>query len=249
VTANQISAHAGLPEGAPAGRCWWIGCVLLAAAAVACAALAASSPAPTATSPPLPQTARLKLFGRVLDENGAPVAGTTVGVGYQPAGGTSNPPSTCPSIGRALQFCWLVYTVRDGYESNVQWVPVGASPRVLNLKTRADRMILPGESTVVYVEPTSSLCTDREDLWALGSRCEIVIIESGPGVLRVEARAVSGKQVPLIYWYTSGNYAGLIDRQGPDIVSIPVRRGTYRILVGLPEGAPAQRFNVVTSLR
>jgi hypothetical protein len=102
---------------------------------------------------------------------------------------------------------------------------------------------------VVSVEPGSSLCTDLEDLFVLTSRCAIVLIESGPGTLSVEARAASGDVVPSMYWYTSGNYAGLITRPGPGIVSIPVRGGTYRILVGLPEGSAAQQFNVTTSLR
>jgi hypothetical protein len=64
----------------------------------------------------------------------------------------------------------------------------------------------------------------------------------------VEARAASGDVVPSMFWYTSGNYAGFIEK-GPGFVSIPVRGGMYRVLVGLPEGAPALQFNVTTSLR
>jgi len=213
------------------------------------------------------------MSGRVLDENGAPVAGTTVAVDYMAGAGTSNPPSHCPTF-QPGPFCWLatrtnelgeyavefypqpwpnrglgyVYTVRDGYHTDVQWVPVAPSPVVLNLRTRASRSILAGESTVVKVEPTSSLCSDLEDLFAMGSRCEIVLIESGPGTLRVEARAVSGDVAPQMFWYTTGNYGGLIER-GPGFVSFLARGGMYRIMVGLPEGAPAQQFDVTTSLK
>jgi hypothetical protein len=215
------------------------------------------------------------MSGRVLDENAVPVSAALVEVDYlTTTGSASNPPSSCPSIG-PLPFCWLathtndkgeyavefeplpwpqrglgyVYALRDGYEVDVQWVPVGPSPAVRDMRIRASRKILAGESTDVTVDPTSSLCTDLEDLWVLTSRCEIVVIESGPGTLTVEARAVSGGVVPSVYWYTTGNYAGFIERPGPGIVSIPVRGGVYRILVGLPEGAATQQFNVTTSLR
>ena len=212
------------------------------------------------------------MSGRVLDENGAPVTGALVEVDYLSAGGASNPPSVCPSI---AQFCWLttrttnmgeysvefeprpwpgrglgyVYSFRDGYEVDVQWVPVGPSPAVRDLRLRASRTIVAGASTVVAVEPTSSLCTDLEDLWALERRCEIVVIESGPGTLNVEAHAVSGGVVPSMYWYTTGNYAGAVTRPRPGMVSIPARGGTYRVLVALPEGAAPHQFNVTTSLR
>ena len=257
----------------------WIICMLLAGLASSCSAPAATSPTPTPSPtpapppPPLPQVARLQLSGRVLDENGAPVAGTTVEVDYLAGAGVSNPPSTCPSVSPG-PYCWLathtnelgeyavefypqswpnhglgyVYTVRDGYETDVQWVPVGISPAVLNLKTPSSRRLLAGESTVVSVGPSSSLCSDLEDLFALGSRCEIVLIESAPGTLRVEARAVSGDVVPSIFWYTTGNYGGFIEK-GAGFISFLARGGMYRIMVGLPDGAPAQQFTVTTSLK
>ena len=207
----------------------------------------------------------------MFDDGGAPVAAALVEVDYAPAGGASNPPSTCPMVG----FCWLathtndvgeyavefdprpwpgrglgfVYSIRAGYEVDVQWVPVGASPAVRDLRLRTTHPILAGESTVVSVEPASSLCTDLEDNWNMGSRCEIIVIESGPGTLNVEARAVSGSVVAEMSWYTTGNYAGFITRPGPGLLSIPVRGGTYRIFVGLPDGAPPQQFTVTTSLR
>ena len=91
--------------------------------------------------------------------------------------------------------------------------------------------------------PTSKI------IFRWNSRCEIVVIDSGPGTLNVEARAVSGGLVPSIFWYTTGNYAGFITRPGPGLVSIPVRGGTYRIMVAVADGSPATQFNVTTSLR
>ena len=143
----------------------------------------------------------------------------------------------------------FVYSFHDGYEVDVQWVPIGFSPAVQDLRLRPSRSISAGASTVVLVDATSSLCTDLEDLWRMDSRCEIVVIESGAGVLHVEARPAAGGPAPSIFWYTSGNYAGLITRPAPGTVAIPVRGGTYRVLVAVPEGTPSQQFNVTTTLR
>jgi hypothetical protein len=214
------------------------------------------------------------MSGRVLDQNGAPVAGALVEVDYASAGGVSNPPSNCPI---SPSFCWLatrtndrgeysvefaprtwsehgwgfgyVYSFREGYEVDVQWVPTGSSPVVRDLRPRPTHSIPAGESTVVSVDATSSLCTDLEDLWAMENRCEIVVIESGAGMLNVEARPAAGGPAPSIFWYTTGNYAGFITRPAPGAVAIPVQGGTYRVLVGVPEGAPSQQFNVTTTLR
>jgi hypothetical protein len=142
-----------------------------------------------------------------------------------------------------------VYSFRDGYEVDVQWVPVDQSPAVKDLKLHPTRALTPGESTVVTVGPTSSLCTDLEDNWILTSRCEIVVIEAGAGTLTVEARSSDGTVVPTMYWYTTGNYSGLITRPAPGAVSIPARGGTYRVMVGLPDGSPSEQFIVTTSLR
>lgn len=143
----------------------------------------------------------------------------------------------------------FVYSFHDGYEVDVQWVPTGSSPAVRDLRLRPSRSISAGASTVVSVDAMSSLCTDLEDLWRMESRCEIVVIESGAGMLNVEARPAAGGPAPSIFWYTTGNYAGLITRPAPGAVAIPVRGGTYRVLVAIPEGAPSQQFNVTTTLR
>ena len=259
------------------GTGWWI-LLVAVAAATACSSPAAPTPTPTPTSTPTPtptptpSPVPLQMSGRVLDENGAPIANALVEVDYSSGGGTSRPPSQCPSF---AQFCWFalrtnqsgeysaeftprpwpgrglgyVYSFSDGYEVDVQWVPVGPNPAVRDMHLRPSRKILAGDSTFVSVAPTSSLCTDLEDLWSLENRCEIVIVESGPGILDFEARPASAGPFPSIFWYTTGNYAGFITRPGPGKVSIPVRGGTYRILVALPEGAATQQFTVTTSLR
>jgi hypothetical protein len=156
----------------------------------------------------------------------------TPAIGYQYA----------PGIG-------YIYSYASGYETNVQWVPAGGPLLVHDLQLRAERPIRPGESTSVSVGPTSMLCTDLEDLWLLGNRCEVIQVESAAGTLIVDARTAGGAPAPLLFWATSGNYAGLITRPGPSTVSIPVRGGTYRLFVGVPEGSPTERFDVVTSLR
>jgi hypothetical protein len=118
------------------------------------------------------------------------------------------------------------------------------------MRLRPTRSIPAGRSTVVSVGATSSLCTDLEDLWAFESRCEVVVIESGAGILSVEARPVGGGPAPTIFWYTTGNYADAIPTPAaPGAVTIPALGGTYRVLVAVPEGAPSQQFNVTTTLR
>jgi hypothetical protein len=227
---------------------------------------------------PPASSGRLQMSGRVLDQNGTPVPGALVEVDYSPAGGVSNPPSFCPSSdfcwlatrsndrgeysvefdpqsgwrGRLGAVNWglgFVYSFREGYEVDVQWVPTGSTPAVRDMRLRTTRAIPAGESILVSVEATSSLCTDLEDLWVMDSRCEIVVIESGAGMLNVVARPAAGGPAPSIFWYTTGNYAGLITRPAPGAVAIPVRGGRYRVLVAIPEGAPSQQFNVTTTLR
>ena len=203
--------------------------------------------------------------------------GALVAVDYGAGGGVSNPPSHCPGFGfcwlatktndlgeysvefdphiwrgrlGAVDWGWgYVYSFDEGYEVDVQWVPTGSSRAVRDLRLRPTRRIPSGASTVVSVDAASSLCTDLEDLWIMESRCEIVVIESGAGVLNVEVRAAAGGPAPSIFWYTSGNYAGLITRPAPGTLAMPVRGGTYRVMVGVPEGAPPQQFNVTTTLR
>jgi hypothetical protein len=241
---------------------------------------AAPTPAvPTPPAPPpAPIQTRYYLSGRVTDQADSPLSGVGVELDYPKAGGESSPPSHCPSFGTfcwlttltndrgdyAVEFepsAWssssvygggigYVYSFHEGYETDIQWVPTGSTTGVQNLRLRPVRRLNAGASTVVSVEPDSSLCSDLEDLWVLNSRCEVVRVEATAGTLVVEARAAeAGGVMPLVFWATSGNYAGLITRPGPGTVSIPVRGGTYQIFVGIPDGIPSQRFDVLTSLR
>ena len=142
-----------------------------------------------------------------------------------------------------------VYSFGGDYEVNVQRVPTGSSTVVRDLELRPTRRIRAGESIVVSVDARSSLCTDLEDLWVMDSRCEVVVIESQAGTLNVEARPTAGGAPPTIFWYTTGNYNGRITQPTPGTVALPVRGGTYRVLIAVPDGAPSQQFNVTTSLR
>jgi carboxypeptidase family protein len=239
--------------------CGWGLCVLLTSLAAGCSSPGGPSPVPTSVSNPSPSPvppAPLQMSGRVLDENGAPLPGAVVEVDYASGGWVSTRTNDLgqyafefaagASPGRVLGY---VYSFRDGYEVNVQWVDIGPFPLVQDIRLRASRKILAGDSSTVSVQPTSSLCTDLEDLWAMTYRCEIVLIESGAGTLKVEARAASSGAAPLLYWYTSGNYAGVITRSAPGTISIPAKGGTYRVLVAIPEGTASQQFTVTTSLR
>ena len=137
--------------------------LLLTSACAATPAGPSSTPASTPTSTPTPSSLpqpnqqRLQLSGRVTDQSGVPLSDAIVEVDYTSAGGISNPPSFCPFGG----FCWLatrtndmggysvefepragtgrglsyVYALRDGYEVDVQWVPVGLSPAVQDSAT------------------------------------------------------------------------------------------------------------------
>lgn len=233
------------------------------------------APSPTDSSPPQPSPTRYHVSGRVTDEAGLPIAGALVEVDHGKVAASSTT-SQCPGF---AAFCWVatrtngngeyaveveagalrssygapgigyVYSYASGYETTVQWVPAGGPILVQNLQLRPDRPIRPGESTSVSVGPTSMLCTDLEDWWALGNRCEVIQVESAAGTLIVDVRTAGGAPAPLLFWATSGNYAGLITRPGPSTVSIPVRGGTYRLFVGIPDGTPTERFDVVTSLQ
>ena len=234
------------------------------------------APSPTDSSPPQPSPTRYHVSGRVTDEAGVPIASALVAVNHGRVQGSTTT-STCPDF--VQNWCWLstrtnatgeyameveagplrssygapgigyTYSFAPGYETTVQWVPAGGPLLVHDLQLRPERPIRPGESTSVSVGPTSMLCTDLEDWWVLGNRCEVIQVESSAGTLIVDVRTAAGAPAPLLFWATSGNYAGLITRPGPSTVSIPVRGGTYRLFVGIPDGTPTERFDVVTSLR
>jgi len=234
------------------------------------------SPSPAPTPVPTPSAPTVThLTGRVTDEAGSPLSGVLLEVDYSSGGGPSNPPSNCPSI---ATFCWFVvrtnpsgyyeaefqlsprplgggvygyiYSVDEGYMTNVQSLPFSSNV-IQNLRLRRPRRIDVAESATVTVEPDSSLCSDLEDLFAFGYRCEYVtVVARSPGTLKVEMRADAGGVVPTVFWTTSGNYAGAIVRSSdPSTVSIPISGGVYNIMAGIPVGAPAQRVTVQTSMK
>jgi len=217
------------------------------------------------------------MSGTVLDGNGVPVSDAVVEVDYATsAASASTPVSHCPfrpfcwlstrtkDAGaytvefepqiwpsyelRAPGSLGYVYAFHDEYDLDVQWVPGGPSPAVRNLKLLEPSKIAAGASIDLEVQPTSSLCTDLDVVYAMQNRCEKVVIESGAGTLNVEARTANGSPA-LLFWYTSGNYGGRVTQPAPGMLSRPVLGGTYILLVGLPEGQPSQRFTVTTSLR
>ncbi len=257
-------------------------------AALACACQSPSAPqvatgsgtptapaSPTSPAPPpsSPSATRFHVTGVVTDENGLPLPGARVEVGYnRPAGDVfSDPPSFCPTpLG-----CWFVvktdavgrYDVvfdagpstrigQTGSAGNItalgggwhdyQILPWGQSEIVQNLRVKRLRSIGIGGGTTVTISPDSSLCTDLEDLFALSYRCETVEVSVGAvGTVVVEARAESGGVVPTMFWATSGNYDGFPERSGPGTLTMRVRPGQVTILVGLPAGSFAsERFNV-----
>jgi hypothetical protein len=239
---------------------------------------ASPAPAPTPTPSPTPAPSSptvTHLTGRVTDEGGSPLSGVLVEVDYSGGGGTSNPPSNCPSV---AAFCWLmtrtngggyyeaefvlgpkplwvgahgyIYTVDEGYSTNVQPLQL-ASDVVQNLRLRRPRQINVGESIVVTVEPDSSLCSDLEDLFAFGYRCEYVRVAArSPGTLKIEMHTDAGGLVPTVFWTTSGNYSGPIVRSSdPAAAFIPISGGVYNIMAGIAVGAPSQLVTVSTSMR
>jgi hypothetical protein len=227
-------------------------------------------PAPTPSSPTVAH-----LTGRVTDEAGSPLSGVLLEVDYSSGGAPSNPPSNCPGF---ATFCWFVvrtngsgyyeaefqlspkpltggvhayiYSVDEGFATNVQSLSFSSNV-VQNLRLRRPRRIDVGDSATVTVEPDSTLCSDLEDLYAFGYRCEYVtVVARNPGTLRVEMRADAGAVVPTVFWTTTGNYAGAIVRSSdPSTVSIPITGGVYSIMAGIPVGTAAQRVTVHTSMK
>jgi hypothetical protein len=224
--------------------------------------------------PPAPASRVYHLSGRVMDDAGRPVAGATVEVDHGRGQGSTNT-SICPSI---ATFCWTtaqtnangeysiefdaarlpgqtalgyVYTVADGYETAIQWVPDGPTRQVMDLRTLRTRPIRPGQTVSVSVEPTSSLCTDLEDNFRWAYRCEVVVIETTQeGQLLVEARDSAGAPAApdSLFFATSGNYDGGWTQTSPSTLAVKVKPGTFRAFVGVRDGASRQ-FEIVTTLR
>ena len=223
-------------------------CILLAALTLACSPpnrLITPTPNPTSTpgiNSPLP------LSGRVLDDNGVPVSGAFVGAVYAAFESTHT-----NDRGEYAVQVWSaskaihVYSLHDGYEWDIQWVLRQAEPIVRDLRLIRTRTITAGDSVVVAIHPTNSLCGDLENFQGIRSRCAIVAIESGGGTLRVEVQPAAGEPSPSFLWYTTNSRAGTSTH--PNTFVIPVSGGISRVMIGIPDGAPAQQFNVTTSLQ
>ena len=259
---------------------WWPVAVLIVALVSACdgpSTPTPTSPPPTPPGGSSPTVMRYHVSGSVTDETGSPIAATKLEIDYSRGGGLSSPPSSCSTApfcvlqihtndGGFYEFVFepgpgpvfgtngagLIYSLREGYEVNMQLLPRGAPEIVQNLRLRRVRTVSAGDSITVSIEPDSSLCSDLEDWFILTSRCENVEILAGQaGTLTVEARATEASGiVPIVFFATSGEYTRGQERQ-PGTVSVGVQAGKrYRIYVGIPSGiGAAQRFDVSTSLR
>ena len=232
---------------------------------------------PTLPTPPAPpaSSGRLQMSGRVLDQNGTPLPGASsrsttrppeesairrLTVLWRASAGLRQERTTWASIqsssthepGRNVDghVNWvsstLFTTASKSTSSGCRMAPLrrfgtcGSVPRAA--------FLLASRSSSRSTPRARSAQTSRiYGSWT--SRCELVVIESGAGILNIEARPAAGGPAPSIFWYTTGNYAGFITRPAPGAVAIPVRGGTYRVLVAVPEGAPSQQFNVTTTLR
>jgi hypothetical protein len=234
-----------------------------------------SLPVTDSSLPPSPPTwMRYHVSGIVTDEIGSPISGAVVEVDYTRGGEFSSPPSFCPP--QVPGFCWsqvvtnsggyyeivfepslgrygvgLIYSQREGYETDIQLLTGGTPEIVQNLRLDRVRSIRAGQSITVSIEPDSALCSDLEDWWLLTSRCENVeILVPEAGTLTVDARASqSAGVIPFVFFATTGRYAGR-QTPGPGTASVGVQAGErYRIYVGIPRGTAAQRYDVSTTLR
>lgn len=236
------------------------------------------SPPPPVPPPPAVSTL-YHVTGIVADETSSPIADARVEVDYSGGRGPSDPASFCPGPG-SFAFCWLttatngtgsyevafepgegsvfgadgaglIYSWRDGYDTDIQVLPRGGPEILKNLRLRRARTLHAGQSITVSIEPESALCSDLEDWWILTSRCEnLQIVTDQAGTLTIEARARdAGGAVPIVFFATSGRYAGL-QLLGPGTVSVRVLAGErYRFFVGIPSGTVPQRYDVSTSLQ
>jgi hypothetical protein len=212
-----------------------------------------------------------QVSGRVTDEMGNRLPGVRVYVQYYRYGGPktalSCPSTSCvqntltnadgffefeldasqdPTIPGGFGY---LYTFRDGYESDVQILPIGATSITKNLRVSQVRRIDAGQSTTVSLAPDSPFCWNANgEYFDWNRRCEIVRVTAGTaGTLFVEARPTGGGPAPSIYFDGNGNVAG------PPLTSVPgsavpVRAGTVVVSIGVPLGT-VQKFDVFTSLR
>jgi len=149
--------------------------------------------------------------------------------------------SIAPGIGYLN--AWGIYP----REWDVQWVPAGGPLIVQNLTLRDRHTIRAGESSSVFVTPTSSLCADAEgDLQRFDSRCEVVHVESPEGTLDIDVHTEDGAPAPLLFWQT-WSWLGTVTRPSPTTVQMTVGKGTFTIYIGIPQDSGPTRFEIATS--
>jgi hypothetical protein len=242
--------------------------ILMVALGLACgSASAPTSPAPSASPQPSPAPgfARYTVSGRVTDETGVSIAAATVEVQYPPPPGRFGAFVTTKTndggfyelafdTDRPLNWVGLsnvagvVNSFAAGYTPNSQLVPWGTPIFASNLRLHQARTIRAGESITVSIEADSSICSDQEDWFLSGNRCDsFTVLTDTAGTLSVEARE-PGAIVPIIFSATSGWYAR--QQLGPGTVSLlQVRAGErYQLFVGVPNATVPRRYVVSTSV-
>jgi hypothetical protein len=212
----------------------------------------------------------------VSDQQGVPLAGALVEVGYRAAvdSGFSIPAARCTdgecwmalrtdAIGRyeatwdpdpgpvfyAVNLAGLVSVSVGGFAPNIQLLPSGAVEIVQNLRMRPTRRIGVGESIAVTVESDSSLCTDLFDTFVMQKRCEFIdVVAPADGTLLVEIRADTGSVVPSVF-LKDGTSSAPIEYPNPSMALIPIRGGVHTVMAGVPVGLGPQRLTVSTSMK
>jgi len=142
-----------------------------------------------------------------------------------------------------------VYVQEGGYATDAQWVPTSSGTVTQNLRLVQRPSIAVGQATSVSIGPDSALCLDDAGRLQDHRCAELEIVADAPGRLTVEITpAAGGGGAPLLAW-EGGDYSGAQSHPDDRTWSIPIRGGTYWILVGIPDGSPSGAFDVVTSIR
>jgi hypothetical protein len=193
----------------------------------------AASARPGSPPPPSPTVVRYRVSGVVTDDTGAPIAGVPLELDYPRGGNFASPPARCipqagcfiststndrgeyavsfePGLGWVFNAdgAGLIYSLRDGFEHDIQLLPRGAPDIQQPLRLRRVRTVSAGQPITVSIERDSALCSDLEDWWLLTNRCEVVTVLTGEaGTLTVEASAAQAAgDVAHVFFATSGRY-------------------------------------------
>jgi len=189
------------------------------------------APLPPAT---VPQT-RLSVSGMVTDENGAPVAGASIGLSHT-LGAASRFRTSTNADGR-YEFDFPEELSPPSYisahaldASNFLWLDWGATKAVVkHIRLRRPANVYAGQSVVVSFEQDSSMCVWE---WSVSDNmsCEYFIVTvEAPGVVTVEAHPIHGGEVPVsVGWENPGSserFSQRIDSAGRLWMNLSVPRG------------------------